>query len=195
LFLKNLKDKSGRHRKKTDKEVKRKMEKQKINAIEAVALIVGTILALSISVESSNVSSDNWYERNMDWGEIEAYAELIYGSPDLPLLCPLSNVKITAKNVFDTAFNYTGLTNYNGKCKLSSIHTGFYKITAEKDGFVDMTLIKNYRIIKVISSQRVYVKFTLAEEGSPWDVTVMNGSINKFLLKPLEILVERLNMK
>lgn len=171
------------------------MEKQKIIAIEAVALILGTILALSISAESSNVSSDNWYGRNMDWGEIEVYAELIYGSPDLPLLCPLSNVKITAKNVFDSMFNYKGLTNYNGKCTLSSIHTGFYKITADKEGFVDMTLIKNYRIIKVISSQTVYAKFTLAEEGSPWDVKVMNGSINKILLKPLEILIERFNMK
>ncbi len=171
------------------------MEKQKIIAIEAVALILGTILALSISAESSNVSSDNLCEKNMDWGEIEVYTELIYGSPDLPLLCSISNVKITAKNVFNTEFNYSGLTNYNGKCTLSSIHTGFYKITAEKDGFVDMTLIKNYRIIKVISSQTVYVKFTLAEEGSPWDLTVMNGSINKILLKPLEILVERLNMK
>lgn len=171
------------------------MEKKKINAIEAVALILGTILAFSISAESSYVSSNGVYKKNMGWGEIEVYTELIYGSPDLPLLCPLSNVKITTANVFDTAFSYKGLTDYYGKCMLSSIHPGFYKIKAEKDGYIDMTLIKNCRIIKVSSLQTVYVKFTFAEEGSAWDITVVNGSINKILLKPLEILVERLNMK
>lgn len=171
------------------------MEKQKINAIEAVALILGTILASSISAESSNVSSNGVYEKNIDLGEIEVYTELVYGSPDLPLMCPISNVKITAKNVFDTAFCYKGLTNYNGKCTLSSIHPGFYKIKAEKDGYVDMTLIKNFRIIKVSSSQTVYVKFTFAEEGSPWDLTVMDGSINIISLKPLEILINRFNIK
>ena len=88
--------------------------------------------------------------------------------------------------------NPTQTTEYNNPLPFSIAYLASY---LEKEGFVDMTLIKNYRIIKVISSQTVYVKFTLAEEGSPWDVKVMNGSINKILLKPLEILVERLNMK
>ena len=171
------------------------MKKQKINAIEAAALILGTILISSISVESSNFSSDDFYKKKMVSGEIEVYTELIYGSTDLPLICPLSNVKITITDVFDAACSYNGLTNYNGKCTLSFIHPGFYKIKAEKDGYVDMTLIKNFRIIKVSSSQTVYVKFTLAEEGSPWDEIVIDRSINNILLKPIEIIVNRLNMQ
>lgn len=171
------------------------MEKKKINAIEAVALILGTILVSSISTESSNLSSYDFYEKNMSWGEIKVYTELVYGSPELPLICPLSNVKITTINVFNTEYSYIGLTNYDGKCILSSIHPGFYKIKAEKDGYVDMTLIKNYRIIKVSSSHTIYVKFTLTEEGSPWDETVIDGSISNISLKPLEMLFIRLNMK
>ena len=108
------------------------MEKQKINAIEAAALILGTILISSISAESSNFSSDDFYKKNIGSGEIKVYTELIYGSTDLPIICPLSNVKITTINVFDKAWSYNGLTNYNGKCTLSSIHPGFYKIKAEK---------------------------------------------------------------
>ena len=171
------------------------MKKKKINAIEAIALILGTILVSSISTESSNFSSDDFSEKNMSSGEIKAYTELIYGSPELPLICPLSNVKITTVNVFNTIYSYIGLTNYDGKYILSSLHPGFYKIKAEKDGYVDMTLIKNCRIIKVSSSKTIYVRFTLTEEGSPWDEAVIGGSISNISLKPLEILFIRLNMK
>jgi hypothetical protein len=172
--------------------VKRKMEKQKINAIEAVALILGTILVSSISAESSSVSSDDFYEKNTSLGEIEVITELIYGPSDLPLISRISNVKITATNVFDAAFSYMGLTDLNGKCMLSSIHPGFYKIKAEKDGYVDMSLVRNYRIVQVSSSQATSVEFTLAEEGSPWDINVREQSANNALLNPIERLINRL---
>jgi len=172
------------------------MEKQKINAIEAVALILGTILISSISAESSSISSDDFmHEKNIGLGEIEVYAELIYGSSDYPLISPISNVKITATNLFDATFRYMGTTNSKGKCTLSSIHPGFYKIKAEKSGYVDTSLVGNYRIIRVSSSQTASVEFTLAEEGSPWDVNEIDQSVNNALLTPIEILVNRLNIQ
>ena len=150
------------------------MKKQKIYAIEAVALILGTILVSSISAESIGISSDDFmHSTQIGPGKIVANVKLIYGSSDYPLIWPLSNVKITATNIFDSSFSYMGTTSSNGRCTLTSVHPGFYRVKAERAGHVDISSgSKNYKIVQVRSSQTTSVGFTLTAEGSPWDTEI-----------------------
>ena len=152
------------------------MEKQKIQAIEAAALILGTILTISISAESIGISPDDFmHEKNEGLGRIEASVKLIYGSSDLPLVKPFRGVTITATQVTGGSFSYMGKTDSNGRCVLNTIHPGFYKITAESKGFVDISSGWNgYKIVKIDSSETKPVGFTLTEEGSPWDLSLIH---------------------
>jgi len=155
------------------------MKRQKIQAIEAAALILGTILTISISAESIGISSDDFmHEKSEGLGRIEASVKLLYGSSDLPLVRPFKGVTITATQVTGGSFSYMGKTDSNGRCVLKDIHPGLYKITAERENHVDISSGPNkYKIVKVSSSGTKIVGFTLTPEGSPWNTKTIDSQV------------------
>jgi len=148
------------------------MERRKKMAIEAATLILGTILVSSISAKNVDIhSSDFMHEKGQtSLGQIEVEVKLLYGPADLPLVCYFKNVKINATNAFDMSHKYTGITDSNGKCTLTSIKPGLYRVKAERDGYVDISSLgKKYRLVQIDSGEIRQLEFTLTEQGGPFD--------------------------
>ena len=167
------------------------MERKKIYAIEATALIIGTILVSSISAPATCISSDDFaQEQNSYSGRIQVSVKLIYGSADLPLIIPFPSVGIEAAEVNDASKSYHGITDSDGKWMHNDMRPGFYKITASKDGFVDISSgFNGFKRIKIDPGILTEVKFTLTEEGSPWDLAKSKEKASQNPISPTYTIV------
>jgi len=149
------------------------MKKRNRATLKAGALILGTMLVSSVSaktVNNSTILMNKPFESGL--GQIEVDVNLIYGSLDLPQICPFFGVEITAENMFDHEFNYSEKTDRSGECCLVSMKPGLYKVKAERENHVDISSgLDGIKIVIVNPGQVESIKFTLAEEGSPWDET------------------------
>jgi len=149
------------------------MKKRNRAAMKAGALILGTMLVSSVSAKTVNNSTTLMHKPfELGLGQIEVDVNLIYGSSDLPWICPFPGVEITAVNMFDHEFSYSEKTDRSGECYLVSMKPGLYKVKAERDGHVDISSgLDGIRIVRVSPSQTQSIEFTLTAEGSPWDET------------------------
>lgn len=147
------------------------MKKRNRTTLKAGALILGTMLVSSVSAKTINNSTNLMHKPfEVGLGQIEVDVTLIYGSSDLPLTKGFANVVINAEAMFGHEFSYSCKTDRNGKCYLVSMQPGLYEVTAEKDGYVDISSgFDDKKIVRVNPGQVCSIGFTLTEEGSPWD--------------------------
>ena len=144
--------------------------KKNIFIIGKVVFLIVIICSSSIVATDNGEILSNNKENDPCLGVLVVTLQEIYGTKDNPQYRPLADVTVTARCLDISKTKAQDMTGEKGYCVLGGLRPGLYMVNAKKDGYIDVSSgVKQCRMIIVNAGYTTYVKFTLAENGSPWD--------------------------